>query len=132
MKHSTKCLCEVIPGGALLNQRNSCCANVNRELAGVEPENFIFVLSGILKPETYCYRRLFTDAVRAVEAARNHPAVDALHVAIDGISQGGGVTLAVSGLVSDLDAILPGVPFLCHYRKATEISTREPYNEISR
>ena len=105
---------------------------VKREPAEVEAENSNFVLRGILKPETYYYRRLFTDAVRAVEAARSHPAVDALHVAIDGISQGGGVTLAVSGLVTDLDAILPGVPFLCHYRKATEISTREPYNEISR
>jgi len=32
--------------------------------------------SGILNPETYYYRRVFTDAVRAVETAQSHPAID--------------------------------------------------------
>lgn len=41
---------------------------------------------GILQPATYYYRRVFTDAVRAVEAARSHPAVDAGRVAVTGDS----------------------------------------------
>ena len=45
---------------------------------------------GILEPETYYYRRLITDAVRAVEAVRAHPAVDASRVVVTGGSQGGG------------------------------------------
>jgi cephalosporin-C deacetylase len=87
---------------------------------------------GILKAETYYYRRLFTDAARAVEAARSHPAVDAARIAVTGASQGGGISLAVSCLVPSLAAVMPDVPFLCHYRRATEIVDTNPYHEISR
>jgi len=90
-----------------------------------------FMTRGILKPQTYYYRRLYTDAVRAVEAARAHPAVDAKRVVASGASQGGGLTLAVAGLIPDLEAALPDVPFLCHFRRATEIVDTYPYQEIS-
>jgi cephalosporin-C deacetylase len=86
---------------------------------------------GVLQPETYFYRRVFTDAVRAVEAARAHPAVDASRVVVTGGSQGGGITLAVSGLDQRIVAAMPDVPFLCHYRRATEITDTPPYNEIT-
>ncbi len=89
-----------------------------------------FMTQGILDPHTYYYRRVFTDAVRAIEAARSHPAVDAARVAATGGSQGGGITLAVSSLVPDLPVAMPDVPFLCHYRRATEITDRHPYQEI--
>ena len=32
-----------------------------------------------------------------------------------GASQGGGLCLAVAGLVPDLSGIMPDVPFLCHF-----------------
>lgn len=99
---------------------------------GGNPQVPGFMTRGILKPETYYYRRLFADAVRAVEAARSHPAVDAARLAVTGGSQGGGITLAVSGLIPDLRAVLPDVPFLCAFRRATEIVDSSPYNEISR
>lgn len=90
-----------------------------------------FMTRGVLKPETYYYRRVFTDAVRAVEAARAHSAIDGSRIAASGGSQGGGITLAVSGL-ADVQAIMPDVPFLCHYRRATEITDAHPYQEIAR
>ena len=90
-----------------------------------------FMTQGILDPHTYYYRRLIADAVRAVEAARSYPAVDAERVAVSGVSQGGGLTLAVSGLVDGLSAVMPDVPFLCHYRRATEITDGYPYHEIN-
>lgn len=89
-----------------------------------------FMTRGILNPQTYYYRRVFTDAIRAVEAARSHPAVDAHQVAVTGRSQGGGIALAVGGLDSSLVAVMPDVPFLCHYRAATEITDAYPYQEI--
>lgn len=91
-----------------------------------------FMTRGILRPQTYYYRRVFTDAVRAVEAARAHPAVDGARIAVTGVSQGGGITLAVSGLVSDVQVVMPDVPFLCHYRRALEITDAYPYQEIVR
>jgi cephalosporin-C deacetylase len=86
---------------------------------------------GILDPKHYYYRRVFTDAVRAIEAARSHEAVDASQIAVTGGSQGGGITIAAAGLVPDVVAAMPDVPFLCHYRRATELVDAYPYKEIA-
>jgi cephalosporin-C deacetylase len=86
---------------------------------------------GVLAPETYYYRRLYTDAVRAVEAARTHPSVDPARIVVHGGSQGGGLALAVAGLVDGLAGVLADVPFLQHFRHATEITDGFPYKEIA-
>jgi len=99
---------------------------------GADPHHPGFMTLGIQSPETYYYRRVFTDAVRAVEAARSHPAVDPAKIAVTGGSQGGGITLAVSGLVPDIALAMPDVPFLCHYRRAVSITDSDPYHEITR
>jgi cephalosporin-C deacetylase len=91
-----------------------------------------FMTQGILDPKTYYYRRVFVDAVRAVEAAQSHTAVDSTRIAVAGGSQGGGIALAVSGLKPDeVTAAMPDVPFLCHYRRATELIETHPYVEIT-
>lgn len=102
------------------------------EPEGSNPHFPGFMTRGVLNPRTYYYRRVITDAVRAVKAARSHPAIDPNRVAVTGVSQGGGITLAVSGLVKDLAAAMPDVPFLCGYRRATEITDKDPYHEIAR
>ena len=89
-----------------------------------------FLTLGILHQDQYYYRRVYCDAVRAVEAARNLPQVDSEKIAVCGKSQGGGITLAVSGLVSDLVAVMADVPFLCHFKRAVTITDTAPYNEI--
>ena len=91
-----------------------------------------FVTRGIADPETYYYRRLITDAVRAVEAARSHPLVDPARVAVTGRSQGGGLALAVAGLIPDVMLTMPDVPFMCQWRRAIEITDNDPYQEIVR
>jgi cephalosporin-C deacetylase len=90
-----------------------------------------YMTQGILDPETYYYRRVFTDGARAVETARIHPAIDAGRIALNGGSQGGGIALAVAGLVPDVPVAMPDVPFLCHYRRATELVDTHPYQEIA-
>jgi cephalosporin-C deacetylase len=91
-----------------------------------------FMTRGILDPEGYYYRRVYADAVRAVEAVRAHPAVDPARVAVTGASQGGGLTAAVGGLVPDLAAVAPDVPFLCDFRRSTGLVDSDPYGEIVR
>jgi cephalosporin-C deacetylase len=91
-----------------------------------------FMTQGILDPRTYYYRRIYADAVRAVEAVRAHPAVDPARVAVTGGSQGGGMTIAVAGLVDGLAAIAPDVPFLCDFPRATTFVDTDPYAEIAR
>ncbi|TQS40336.1 acetylxylan esterase [Cryptosporangium phraense] len=86
---------------------------------------------GIADPATYYYRRLYTDAVRAVDAARALPQVDADRIAVLGASQGGGLALAVAGLRDDLAAAVAYVPFLCDFPRSTRITDDHPYREIA-
>ncbi len=102
------------------------------EMEGGNPQIPGFMTRGVLKPQTYYYRRVFSDAVRAVEAARSHQAVDSQRIAVTGGSQGGGITLAAAGLIPDIAIAMPDVPFLCHFRRAVELTDSDPYNEIAR
>ncbi len=90
-----------------------------------------FLTRGAHDPQQHYYRRLMSDAVRAVEVARSHPRVDASRVAVSGGSQGGGLALSVGGLVDDLAAVAAHVPFLCHYRHASRVTDASPYFEIT-
>jgi cephalosporin-C deacetylase len=101
------------------------------DLGGVyDPHIPGFMTLGIRSPETYYYRRVYTDAVRAVEAAQSHPGVDASRIAVTGGSQGGGITIAASGLMPDVAVSMPDVPFLCHFRTAVGKTDSFPYQEI--
>jgi cephalosporin-C deacetylase len=99
---------------------------------GSSPHHPGFMTRGILKPQTYYYRRLITDAVRAVDAACTHPAVNVKHLAVAGASQGGGLALAVAALSEHPTVCMPDVPFLCHYRRATTLTDAMPYQEIAK
>ena len=91
-----------------------------------------FLTKGLESPESYYYRRVFVDAVRAVQVLREHVQVDASRVAVVGASQGGGIALAVAGLVPEAVAALHAQsPFLCDIRRATRITDSTPYREIS-
>jgi cephalosporin-C deacetylase len=107
-------------------------ATPDLELDGGNPQYPGFMTRGILEPRSYYYRRVFTDGVRAVEAAISHAAVDASRIAVTGGSQGGGISLAVAALEPRVAVCLPDVPFLCQYRRATELVDTAPYNEISK
>lgn len=98
---------------------------------GSNPERPGFMTRGILSPETYYYRRLIADAVRAVEAASAHESVDAARIVVSGGSQGGGLALAVSSLVPDLAGVMADVPFLSHFERAITITDNDPYGEIA-
>lgn len=110
-----------------------------------------FVTRGILDPASYYYRRVFTDAVRAVDAVRalasaattpaarppagpGRPSESSASqgVAVVGNSQGGGIALAVAGLVPDLAAVMVSAPFLCDIPRALAITDADPYGEIVR
>ena len=99
---------------------------------GRNPQSPGFMTRGILDPEHYYYRRVYTDAVRAVTAAKAHPAIDPGRVFVAGASQGGGIATAVAGLRDDVAGALVDVPFLTHFRRAVEITDNDPYQEIVR
>ena len=91
-----------------------------------------FMTRGVESPDSYYYRRVFTDAVRLVDAARTFEFVDPDRVAVTGGSQGGGITLAVAGLLGrDIVAAMPDVPFLCHFRRSVSLTPGRPFTEVA-
>lgn len=86
---------------------------------------------GILDPKTYYYRRLYSDCVRAIEAARAFRDIDASRIGVTGHSQGGGLSIAASGLDPTVSVVIPGEPFLCNFERATQITDAYPYRELT-
>lgn len=97
---------------------------------GSAPASPGFVTRGIGDPHEYYYRRLVTDAVRAVDAVRSLPGVDPRRTAVVGNSQGGGLALATAGLAEGLAAVSASVPFLCDLPRAIGFTDAEPYSEV--
>lgn len=95
-----------------------------------------FMTVGITDPSAYYYRRVYTDAVRLLEAAQTLDLVDGSKIILTGGSQGGGITLAAAGLAPligfDLLAAAPDVPFLCAFPRALQITDANPYGEITK
>ncbi|GAA2898446.1 cephalosporin-C deacetylase [Streptosporangium fragile] len=101
-------------------------------VGGSTPEVPGFLTRGLNSPEDYYYRRVYADAVRAVEAAAALPGVDPDRIVVAAGSQGGGVGLAVAGLVSpSLRAVILDLPSLILFRRATEISNVGSRAEIA-
>jgi cephalosporin-C deacetylase len=88
-----------------------------------------FVTRGIADPRTHYFTRLFVDAVRAVDAARAHPAAAGRPIVASGGSQGGALAIAAAHLAG-VAATLPDVPFLAHFRRAVAITDARPYREL--
>lgn len=90
-----------------------------------------FMTRGVLDPHEYYYRRLFVDAVLAVDAVKALPGVASDRIAIHGVSQGGGVALAVAALRDDLAAVMADVPFLADFPRAVTTASTGPYLELA-
>lgn len=97
---------------------------------GSGPSHPGFMTRGIESPDTYYYRRVFTDAVRAIDAVRTMPGIDPARVAVHGGSQGGGIALAAAALVPDVQAACMDVAFLCHFERAITVTDDFPFGEI--
>jgi cephalosporin-C deacetylase len=90
-----------------------------------------FLTRGIENREQYYLRRLYVDAYRSVDVARELVGATA-EIVIAAGSQGGGIGLAVAGLRTDLALALLDVPSFALFRRATEISGVGSRAEIAR
>jgi cephalosporin-C deacetylase len=95
------------------------------------PEHPGVMTRGLGDPETYYYRRLFVDAVRAVETAAGHPAVDPGRIGVGGKSQGGALSLVAAALTPELVRLCHAdVPFLCDFERSMELADEPPFTEL--
>ena len=105
---------------------------------GDTPDNAIYpsgsaighMTKGIADPETYYYKYAYLDCLRALTFVRAQTGVTT--IALTGASQGGGLSIAVAALDrgADIVAVMPDVPFLCHFERALDMFSAGPYDEL--
>ena len=107
---------------------------VTSDPIGSAPHADGFLTMGILDKKDYYYKRVFVDAFKSIEAAKEHSLTG--KIAVNGTSQGGGIALALLGISAlkkeKIEAAMIDVPFLCDYKRACTITDTLPYNEIAR
>jgi cephalosporin-C deacetylase len=105
------------------------CASDNAAYPGSRHAGYM--TAGIEDPNTYYYRHVYLDAVRAVDVLAARQEVDPARLAVQGLSQGGGLALAASALDGRISLCISEVPFLCDFPRAVWISSVNPYAEIA-
>jgi cephalosporin-C deacetylase len=101
--------------------------------AAVYPEghHLGWMTQGIRDPWSYYFRYVYADALRALELLAHREEVDPHRLAVTGISQGGGLSLAVSAFSERPILAMPDIPFLCDFRRAIDLAPVGPYPEIA-
>ncbi len=79
--------------------------------------------------DRYYYRGAYMDCVRGLDFLCDRSEVDTDRIGVWGFSQGGGLTLATAALDQRVTAAVAGVPWLCNFPVAAEITT-SPYVEL--
>ena len=95
--------------------------NRNQALNRKPDEDNLWCTWGLESKETYYYRGVFADAVRAIDFVCSRPKVDQDRLFVEGGSQGGAITLVAASLDDRIDAIAPSVPFLSDYKDYFQI-----------
>jgi cephalosporin-C deacetylase len=84
----------------------------------------------IVDRNSYSYRGFYIDAARAFDFLSSRAEVDPDRIGVQGSSQGGGLTLVVSALRPRTRVASAGVPYLCSFMDAIELTHTYPYQEI--
>lgn len=90
-----------------------------------------WMTKGILSKETYYYRGVYMDAVRALEVLAERGEVDASRIGVTGGSQGGALSLVAGALSSIPRVIVAEYPYLSNFRRAIDTALAGPYLEIN-
>jgi cephalosporin-C deacetylase len=93
-------------------------------------EGYGWLTRGIEEPSSYYFRHAYLDARRALHVLAGFDEVDSSRVAVHGISQGGGLALAVAAL-SELPVFaLSEIPAFLDFPRAITIANRPANNEV--
>ncbi len=94
-----------------------------------EIEHGTRVVYNITDRDRYYYRGAYMDCVRGVDFLCSRPEVDSGRIGVWGFSQGGGLSLATAALDHRVVAAVAGVPWLCNFPVASQVTT-SPYLEL--
>lgn len=97
---------------------------------GSDPQIVGRMTSGIRCPETYYYRRLFVDAVCAIDTVRSQDTLGDEPLFVAGGSQGGTTALAAAALCAGIAGALIEVPLLCDIPRSVKTAADGPFTQI--
>jgi cephalosporin-C deacetylase len=86
---------------------------------------------GIASPESYVYREVVGQSLRALRLLATREEVDASRIAVVGMSEGGGVALMVAALAPEVKAVVADAPLLCDLPLSVQ-AAGWPYTSINR
>lgn len=89
-----------------------------------------WMTKGILKPETYYYRAVYMDCIRALDFLQAQPEVDGSRLVVTGTSQGGGLAIATAALDRRPVLAMPDVPYLSCFERSLNLYSAGPYEEL--
>lgn len=91
--------------------------------SGAGPTLFGHIMRGVRDedPQKLYYRDVYLDAVKAVRILMSMDFVDENRVGVTGKSQGGGISVAVSGLVPEIKLCAPLYPFLSDFKRVVDM-----------
>ncbi len=94
------------------------------------PEGRTKLTMGLDDPYKQYYRAGYADCLRGIDYLCSRGDIDSERIGVVGLSQGGGLTLAMAALDSRLKCAVAHEPFLCNYPVAVETATTGPYLEL--
>ena len=91
--------------------------------SGAGPTLFGHIMRGIRDddPQKLYYRDVYLDAVKTVRILMSMDFVDETRIGVTGKSQGGGISVAVSGLVPEVKLCAPLYPFLSDFKRVVDM-----------
>ena len=94
-----------------------------------EIEHGTRVVYNVTDRDRYYYRSAYMDCMRGIDFLCSRSEIDMGRIGVWGFSQGGGLSLATAALDHRVAAAVAGVPWLCNFPVAAEITT-SPYVEL--
>lgn len=109
-----------------------------RGQGGITPDTAIYsqggikgwMTLGILDKYQYYYRNVYMECVRAIDFVCEREEIDSGQIGVLGVSQGGGLSMAVCALDKRPGFAMPVYPYLCHFERAMEMYQEGPYSEL--
>ena len=86
---------------------------------------------GITSRDEYSYKGFYVDAWKAVDFLKTCAEVDENRIGVTGSSQGGGLTVILAAMRSEIKAAAAGAPYLCGFMDAIQLTNTYPYQEIN-
>src|SRR5262245_34746733 len=85
----------------------------------------------IVDRHTYSYRGFYVDTRRGTDGLPSRPECDRARIGVPGSSQGGGLVVTTAAMRPEVRAAAAGVPYLCGFMDAIELTHTYPYEEIN-